>query len=269
MAAPPFNPTRQPRGLPRPLGEHPDGRQLPVPWSQNQEPDSAIPDWGQIDDDRDTSASKHSLCLVCGHTVVKGKVFERTAKTDKDYQLAGGFGTPRNKLQPFYTIVDLRKAIVADGAPLHDRCAKITLAHCTKMRVAVREGFYAERPYFRYAERGGPLGHAIRRFLSTHPELRRKSHAHPLGEHCYVASEAFWHAAGGPQSGLKPYHVKHAGGTHWFLLGEDRLVDLTADQFDDLPPYGAGRGCGFRTRKPSKRAQKVLDFLNSEGRLQP
>lgn len=78
-----------------------------------------------------------------------------------------------------------------------------------------------------------------------------------LRGHCYVASEVYYHAMGG--EGLTPETVRHEGGVHWYLRQDDGLVvDLTAEQFTDTPPYSKGRGRGFLTKKPSKRAQEIL-----------
>jgi hypothetical protein len=76
---------------------------------------------------------------------------------------------------------------------------------------------------------------------------------------CYVACEAVYHAAGGAASGLRPMHVRHEGGPHWFLRGPGgEVVDPTADQFCTPPPYELGRGVGFLTLAPSRRARALL-----------
>jgi hypothetical protein len=79
-----------------------------------------------------------------------------------------------------------------------------------------------------------------------------------------VASEAFYHLVGGKAAGYKPMTVKHEGTTHWYLLGPDGVVDLTAEQFDTPVPYDQGRGRGFLTRKPSKRAQILMERAEEE-----
>ena len=86
--------------------------------------------------------------------------------------------------------------------------------------------------------------------------------AHPLTGHCYVASEAYYHLAGGKAVGLKPMCVQHEGGPHWWLRDADgRDIDLTAAQFSSPVPYKLGRGKGFLTTQPSKRAQQVIDAV--------
>lgn len=77
--------------------------------------------------------------------------------------------------------------------------------------------------------------------------------------HCYHAAEALYWLLGGPDSGCKPMTVHHEGGTHWFLkTKEGNVLDPTAEQFIVPPPYDEGRGRGFLTKKPSKRAAKVI-----------
>lgn len=79
--------------------------------------------------------------------------------------------------------------------------------------------------------------------------------------HCYVASEAYWHAVGRAQ-GFVPQVLSGEGWTHWWLAHPDgRVVDITAEQFPTGVDYEAGKGCGFLTRQPSQRAQKVLDRI--------
>jgi hypothetical protein len=81
----------------------------------------------------------------------------------------------------------------------------------------------------------------------------------PLAGHCYVASESYWHLAGGAASGLTPQVIRHEGASHWYLRGADgQIIDLTAGQFQTPVPYAQGRGCGFLTRQPSKRAALVI-----------
>lgn len=81
--------------------------------------------------------------------------------------------------------------------------------------------------------------------------------------HCYVACEVIYHALGGPASGLVPVHMRWQGMSHWVL--RDRatgdVLDPTADQFHVRPTAADyaqyGRGCGFLTRAPSRRARAL------------
>ncbi len=99
------------------------------------------------------------------------------------------------------------------------------------------------------------------------PDLRKKEYQanpNPMAGHCYVASEAVYHTVGGKEAGWKPMSIQHEGGPHWFLKNDEQglIVDPTADQFKTPVPYDEGRGTGFLTRQPSKRAQVVLARLD-------
>ncbi len=76
--------------------------------------------------------------------------------------------------------------------------------------------------------------------------------------HCYVASEAAYHLLGGKNAGIKPCSIKHEGCTHWFLNWNGEIIDLTVEQFDEIPKYEKARGRGFLTKLPSKRAQILI-----------
>jgi hypothetical protein len=88
---------------------------------------------------------------------------------------------------------------------------------------------------------------------------RRPANATPSWGCCYVASEAAYHALGGAKSGLRVMHIAHEGAPHWYLTdGRGRVIDPTADQFSSPVPYEQGRGKGFLTTEPSKRAVALL-----------
>jgi hypothetical protein len=79
--------------------------------------------------------------------------------------------------------------------------------------------------------------------------------------HCYVASEAFYHLVG-KKKGYKPYYIRMKAFNHWFLKNDkNNIVDLTVEQFNYTPDYSKGIGCGFLTKKPSKRAQKLINAV--------
>jgi len=81
---------------------------------------------------------------------------------------------------------------------------------------------------------------------------------------CYVTCEALYHLLGGKKAFLKPMTVRHEGDVHWFLVSlrqGDLLpvyIDPTAKQFKTPPNYTKARGRGFLTKKPSKRARKLM-----------
>ena len=88
--------------------------------------------------------------------------------------------------------------------------------------------------------------------------------AHPLTGYCYIASEAIYHILGGQKVGLTPCCIKHKGINHWYLKRNNKIIDPTAEQFNDDVPYHLGRGRGFLTKQPSKRAQIIIKRYKNE-----
>ena len=87
---------------------------------------------------------------------------------------------------------------------------------------------------------------------------------------CYVTCEALFHLLGGKAAGLVPHTVRHEGDVHWYLVRRigtrtrvdiEVVIDPTASQFKTPPPYDKGRGCGFLTKQPSKRARALMDRM--------
>lgn len=121
---------------------------------------------------------------------------------------------------------------------------------------------------------------AIRAHLGPHvlrPDWRKRRPDAAVASWgcCYVAAEAAYHALGGEAAGLKVMHVNHEGAPHWYLVDLTRrevksprgaacrierpvVIDPTADQFGTPVPYAKGKGKGFLTLQPSKRAQALL-----------
>lgn len=103
------------------------------------------------------------------------------------------------------------------------------------------------------------------------PELLKpkwKNQRHSLEGYCYVAAEVMWHLLG--TEDWKPcmasYEDDRGKTSHWWLENKKTglIVDPTKEQFTELgkePPYKIGKGCGFLTQRPSKRANKVLDRI--------
>ena len=79
---------------------------------------------------------------------------------------------------------------------------------------------------------------------------------------CYPVSEALYHRLGGKEAGLTPMRIIHEGVPHWYLRwqvgGETHYLDPTSTQFSTPVPYEQGKGMGFMTKEPSKRARKYL-----------
>lgn len=101
---------------------------------------------------------------------------------------------------------------------------------------------------------------------------------------CYVTCEALYHLLGGKAAGWKPMTLRHEGDTHWYLiklewdpelgpwLDRDKglikggwvervRLDPTVSQFKTPPDYSKGRGRGFLTKKPSKRARAMMQAM--------
>jgi hypothetical protein len=83
----------------------------------------------------------------------------------------------------------------------------------------------------------------------------------PLAGHCYAASESLFHMLGGREAGLKPYSAPCHGGVHWWLQRGSEILDPTGKQFDSKTLkeiHSQGRGRGFLTLEPSKRAKEII-----------
>jgi len=90
----------------------------------------------------------------------------------------------------------------------------------------------------------------------------------PTAGHCYHAAEAAFHLLGGKEAGWVPYVFRENDGiTHWWIVRQNEIVDPTADQYytlNEVPPYSHGKGCGFMTKSPSQRAQKIIDRIKEK-----
>jgi hypothetical protein len=89
-----------------------------------------------------------------------------------------------------------------------------------------------------------------------------------MAGHCYVASEVLYHHFKGRGHAVKAMHVRHEGESHWFLLLNGMVLDVTAGQFKESMrcgvyiPYWKGRGKGLLTALPSKRAVEMARRAN-------
>ena len=91
---------------------------------------------------------------------------------------------------------------------------------------------------------------------------------HPYAGHCYAASEALYHLLGGKEKGYKPMRGKGLNNeSHWWIVDKDgNKLDPTAEQFYFVglkPPYEAGKGNGFLTKTPSKRAKEIISKISN------
>jgi hypothetical protein len=86
----------------------------------------------------------------------------------------------------------------------------------------------------------------------------------------YVAAEAYFHLAGGYDTGLRPMQLQYRGKSHWWLLDSSgRVIDLTlgpreASKF----PYHRGHRRTFRYTPAgiSRRAQTVAERVRAARR---
>jgi hypothetical protein len=138
---------------------------------------------------------------------------------------------------------------------------------------------------------------------SLSPDLLEKQYRDQLSPgdpietgHCAVASEAFYHIAGGRKAGFMPVvcgyaadgrgHMKFGAEkidalkndrwhkeTHWWVRGPKDgargaggIFDVTVRQYPEPFPYENGHNTGFMQpqQKPSKRAQTVIDRVTEK-----
>lgn len=102
------------------------------------------------------------------------------------------------------------------------------------------------------------------------PELRKKrwqEETHPLGGLCYVGAEALYHLLEDPNwvPQCASYFDAKGKSTHWWLKHKltGEISDPTGEQFSYQFPYHTGKGTGFLTKLPSKRAQIVLERIHA------
>lgn len=83
----------------------------------------------------------------------------------------------------------------------------------------------------------------------------------PTTGYCYVVSEVVYYYIA--PKGSRPC-VMHTGDneTHWFIKDpEGKVIDLTADQFDEPLDYSKGRPQNFLTNQISKRGKILATLL--------
>ena len=111
----------------------------------------------------------------------------------------------------------------------------------------------------------------IRSTLGACDDLRRRpwqGSPDPFAGHCYVASEALYHLLGGLTGPWKPMFLRVGRTPHWFLKNKvtGEILDVTVDQFGkSVLPYRAAIGRGFLTKRPSRRAQDLINRLTLIG----
>lgn len=106
-------------GLPRPLAYDGTGTLRPVPHTNS--PDA----WGVLHFDRAQKCANLSGCLVCAEHVGEGFIFVSKEKYGQ---------------APVHATFDDLYNFAIDGAPLHERCMRMTVAHCAHIRDDLRRG---------------------------------------------------------------------------------------------------------------------------------
>jgi hypothetical protein len=112
------------------------------------------------------------------------------------------------------------------------------------------------------AQAARPLVARVRAALRPGDRLARYAGEHRMAGHCYVASEALYHLLGGCSAGWRPVSARVGEVVHWWLEHADgSVLDPMADQFVGPINRAVGRGRGFLTRDPSRRAAAVMGRL--------
>jgi len=98
----------------------------------------------------------------------------------------------------------------------------------------------------------------------------RPADAVPSWGCCYVSCEALWHL-GARDEGFVPAYLwldeseSAIFASHWILIRADgQVLDPTVDQFDAPPDYSSPKRCGFLTKRPSYRAQKLIALVKAD-----
>jgi hypothetical protein len=101
-------------------------------------------------------------------------------------------------------------------------------------------------------------------------ELRSDEHRAGFGRYdgfAYPAAEAYFHLAGGYESGLHPMHLRYRGKSHWWLVDSDeRVIDLTLGPRETSSfPYEHGKRRPFRHTPAglSRRAQAIVERVRA------
>tara|TARA_Y100000034_G_scaffold130321_2_gene188542 strand:- start:85057 stop:85452 length:396 start_codon:yes stop_codon:yes gene_type:complete len=100
-------------------------------------------------------------------------------------------------------------------------------------------------------------------------EYRGQDDKHFTYGHCYAACDALYELIGRKESGFTPHCAKDENGiTHWWLQRGEEILDPTKEQYTSdgvSPPYSKGKGKGFLTKEPSKRARKIIKRIRDDG----
>lgn len=179
------------------------------------------------------------------------------------------FSNERERINDFFDGVDaaLFRAQREIARQAEDKIAPASVALRSSYENAVKNGDYGQAKLIEE--------NAISRILNVltpdllKREYREANKTNGTYGHCYAASEALYHMLGGKASGLRPTNGRDGNGVvHWWVKSKDgRIIDPTATQYTSIglnPPYEAGKGGGFLTKDPSRRAQTIINRINDE-----
>jgi hypothetical protein len=178
------------------------------------------------------------------------------------------FSNERERINDFFDGLDatLFRAQREIARQAEDKIAPAAVSLRSDYEGAVKNGDYGQAKLIEED--------AIGRILSVlTPDLLKRDYreankTNATYGHCYTASEALYHMLGGKASGLRPANGRDANGVvHWWVKSKDgRIIDPTATQYTSIglnPPYEVGKGGGFLTKDPSRRAQTVIDRVSA------
>jgi len=104
------------------------------------------------------------------------------------------------------------------------------------------------------------------------PRFRELNLDNPLFGHCYHVTQAMYYFF--KDANLKTMSAKCEGpaGQHWWLQDDDKIIDITAaqyDAFDFEPPYNKGKDTkwyGWKNR-PHRRSQDLMLLVQPSAKL--
>jgi len=141
------------RGMPRPLEEHPEQGLLPLPWSQLFYEKYGETIWGRVRLDEKFQQERDSChCLLCGEKVVQGVLFIITEAVST----SDGAALKQLDAKTVFDEELLHRLnnLVLDHGVLHERCAKMTIAHCQTVKKSLASGTYRKFPFRSKADNG-------------------------------------------------------------------------------------------------------------------
>ena len=109
------------------------------------------------------------------------------------------------------------------------------------------------------------------KFKFCPPKFREINKNNPLFGHCYHATQAMYYFF--KDANLKAMSAKCQGpaGQHWWLQDGDKIIDITAEQYDMFdfdPPYDKGKETkwyGWKNR-PHRKTQELMRLVRGKNK---